>query len=60
MFSPRMNNFLFNLAAIFRVTAFDEMTKGKKKKIHGILPKAGSHGELLSETGYTTHFLNPS
>lgn len=32
MFSPRMNNFLFNLAAIFRVTAFDEMTKGKKKK----------------------------
>jgi len=30
MSSPKRNNLLFNLADIFRVTAFDEMMKGKK------------------------------
>lgn len=57
MSSPKRNNLLFNLADIFRVTAFDEMMKGKKA---WDLPKAGSHGEVHSETGYTTHFLNLS
>ena len=43
MFSLRMNNFLFNLAAIFRVTVFDEMTKGKKKKKNmGFYPRLGA------------------
>ena len=40
MSSPRRNNLLFNLADIFRVTAFDEMMKGKKNM--GFYPRLGA------------------
>lgn len=40
MSSLRKNNLLFNLADIFRVTAFDEMIKGKN--ITGLYPRLGA------------------